>query len=252
MKTIAFSIQKGGVGKTSLSVSLAAEMAKETGAVLLIDADPQGSASGWIGPKEVQTDLSDVLFEKADFDRAVWKTATPGLFLLPTAGLGGELNLYSKTLANERDRCIRKITLAAAAQGYRYCILDMSPAFGSLERACFMAADEVITPVLPDSFAADGLEVFAGNLDQFRKDKETEKPFYKRIIVNAIDRRIPQHGENLAKMKGGEGLSIYEFPVDPAFRKSQAAGFTIQDYTGTKPETQAVLRRLAADIIQEG
>lgn len=252
MKTIAFSIQKGGVGKTSLSVSLAAELARESGAVLLIDADPQGSATGWIGPKEVQIDLSDVLFEKADFINAVWKTATPGLFLLPTAGLGGELNLYSKTLAIEQNTCIKKITRAAAAQGYRYCILDMSPAFGPFEQNCFLATDEVITPVLPDSFAADGLEVFAENLDKFRTNKEIEKPFYRRVIVNAIDKRIPQHGDTLAKAKSEKALTVYEFPVDPAFRKSQAAGITIQDLAGTKPETRAELHRLATEIIQEG
>jgi chromosome partitioning protein len=251
MRTIAFSMQKGGVGKTSLSVSLAAELAAETGSVLLIDADPQGSASGWIGPEELAAELSDVLFNKAALSTAIVKTATPGLSLLPTAGLGGELNLYSKTLASQQDRCIIKITREAAALGYRFCILDMSPAFGSLEWACFMAADEAITPIFPDSFAADGLEVFAGNLAQFRADKETDKPFYKRLIVNALDKRIPQHGETLTKIKGTGAFSVYEFPVDPAFRKCQAAGVTIQTFTTTKPDTRAELHRLALDIIQE-
>ncbi|MCL2608827.1 MAG: ParA family protein [Treponema sp.] len=252
MKTIAFSIQKGGVGKSSLSVSLAAELARETGSVLLIDADPQGSASGWIGPREVNRELADVLFGKIDLAEALWKTTTPGLSLLPTAGLDGDLNLYSKTLASQQDRCIKKVAQAAAAQGFRYCILDMSPAFGPLEWACFMAADEVITPVLPDSFAADGLEVFAGNLAQFRADKETDKPFYRRVIVNALDKRIPQHGDTLAKVKRQQALTIYEFPVDPAFRKGQYAGLTVQGLTGTKPETMAELKRLASDILQEG
>jgi chromosome partitioning protein len=251
VKTIAFSIQKGGVGKSSLSVSLAAELAKETGRVLLIDADPQGSASGWIGPQELAAELSDVLFAKVPSDQAIVKTGTPGLHLLPTAGLGGELNLYAKTLASQQDRCMRKIVREAATLGYAYCILDMSPAFGPLEWACFLAADEVITPILPDSFAADGLEVFAGNLKQFREDKETEKPVYKRVIVNALDKRIPQHGDILEKIKTGAIFAVYEFPVDPAFRKSQAAGMTIQDLTGTKKETRSELHRLATDILQE-
>jgi chromosome partitioning protein len=252
MKTIAFSIQKGGVGKSSLSVSLAAELAREAGGVLLVDADPQGSASSWIGPEELEAELSDVLFNKAELKKAIVKTGTPGLSLLPTAGLGGELNLYSKTLASQQDRCIKKIVKDAGALGFRFCVLDMSPAFGPLEWACFMAADEVITPVLPDSFAADGLEVFAGNLNQFRTDKETEKPVYKKILVNALDKRIPQHAENLEKIKSGASFAVYEFPVDPAFRKSQAAGLTIQDLTGTKSDTRAELHRLALDIIQEG
>ena len=252
MKTIAFSMQKGGVGKTSLSVGIAAELAERTGNVLFIDADPQGSASGWIGPQELNAELSDVLFNKVNVKAAIVKTPTPGLLLLPTAGVGGELNLFSKTLATQQDRCIKKITKEAAALGFRYCILDMSPAFGSLEWACFMAADEVITPIFPDSFAADGLQVFAANLAQFRSDKETEKPFYKRLVVNAIDRRIPQHTDTLAKYKNTGTFTVYEIPVDPIFRKCQSAGVTIQTFTSAKQETRAELSRLANDIIQEG
>jgi chromosome partitioning protein len=250
MQTIAFSIQKGGVGKSSISVSLAAELAKETGHVLLIDVDPQGSTSGWLGPKELNAELSDVLFGKVALEQAVVETRTPGLSILPTAGLGGELNLYAKTLAIQQDRCMRKIAREAAATGYRYCILDMSPAFGPLEWACFLAADEVITPILPDSFAMDGLEVFAGNLKQFRQDKETDKPFYKRIVVNALDGRIPQHAKILAKIKDNGSFIVYEIPVDPAFRKSQKAGLTIQELTGAKQETRTELLRLAQDISQ--
>ena len=252
MKTIAFSMQKGGVGKTSLSVSIAAELAEKSGSVLLIDADPQGSTSGWIGPEELNAELSDVLFNKAELKAAIVKTPTPGLSLLPTAGLGGELNLFAKTLASQQDRCIKKLTKEAATLGFRYCILDMSPAFGSLEWACFMAADEVITPIFPDSFAADGLEVFAGNLAQFRSDKETEKPFYKRLVINSIDRRIPQHMDTLTKYKTAGAFAVYEIPVDPIFRKCQSAGVTIQTFTTAKPETRAELSRLANDIIQEG
>jgi chromosome partitioning protein len=249
MKTIAFSIQKGGVGKTSLSVSVAAELARESGNVLLIDADPQGSASSWIGQPEISAELADVLFGKVELSNAVAKTAFPGLFLLPSAGVGGELNLFAKTLASQQHKCVKKITRDAAARGFRYCVIDMSPAFGSLERACFAAADEVVTPVLPDSFAADGLEVFADNLKQFRMDEETELPFYKKLVVNCIDRRIPQHEEILAKIKSAGGVfEVYEFPVDPAFRKSQAAGLTVQELGIAKKETLAELTRLARDI----
>jgi chromosome partitioning protein len=252
MKTIAFSIQKGGVGKTSMAVSLAVELAEKTGNVLLIDADPQGSATGWIGPQEIKSELADVLFGKADPEKVIRKTGIPGLSLLPTAGLGSELNLYAKTLASQQDRCMKKLASTAGAMGYRFCILDMSPGFGSLEWACFMAADEVITPVLPDSFAADGLEVFSGNLKQFREDKETDKPFYRKIIVNAVDRRIPQHEQTLIEVRAvSDSLQVFQFPVDPAFRKCQAAGITVQEFSGTKAETRSEISRLAKAFIKE-
>jgi cellulose biosynthesis protein BcsQ len=115
-----------------------------------------------------------------------------------------------------------------------------------------MATDEAITPILPDSFAADGLSTFAENLKKFREDKETEKPFYRRLLINGIDRRIPQHRDTLEKMRAGSGtLTVYEIPVDPAFRKGQAVGVTIQELTSAKKETLAELNRLTRDIIDE-
>jgi cellulose biosynthesis protein BcsQ len=128
----------------------------------------------------------------------------------------------------------------------------MSPGFGPLEWACFMAADEVITPLLPDSFAADGLQVFTGNLQQFREDKETLKPFYNKVIINAIDQRIPLHEQMVLEMKSGnKSLNVFNLPVDPAFRKSQAAGLAIQAFSGTKQETKTEISRLAKTIIKE-
>jgi chromosome partitioning protein len=81
-------IQKGGVGKSSISASLAAELAR-SGEVLFIDADPQSNSSTWLGPEELSVELSDVLYGKVELAEAVLKTGTPGLYLLPSAGLSG-------------------------------------------------------------------------------------------------------------------------------------------------------------------
>jgi chromosome partitioning protein len=243
-------MQKGGVGKTSLSVSLAAQLSGCTKGVLLIDADPQGSATNWIGEQNITAELSDVLFGKIDLKTAIVESSVKGLSLLQSAGLGGELNLYAKTLANQQDRCIKKVVREAAGLGYQYCIIDMSPGFGALEWAVFMACDEVITPVLPDSFAVDGLATFASNLKQFRTDKETELPVYRRILINGIDKRIAKHTEILGGIHEKAGtMLVYEFLVDPAYRKVQAAGLAVQDLTIAKKETLSELQRLAHDIM---
>lgn len=83
MKTITFALQKGGTGKTSVSIAVAEELAKKH-KVIFIDADPQGNASAWIGPNEIAYEFSDALTGKAPLGQCITKTIVTDLFLLPT------------------------------------------------------------------------------------------------------------------------------------------------------------------------
>jgi chromosome partitioning protein len=162
MRTIAFSLQKGGSGKTSVSVSVAAELAR-MGDTLLIDADPQGNASAWIGPEEITAELAGVLYEEYKAEAAIVKTATPGLWLLPSAGQGGNLKKFIERGAADNPFCMRSLMDEAAGLGFRYVAIDLSPAFGTFERKAVTAADEVVTPVIPEQFCLDGLQIFTEN-----------------------------------------------------------------------------------------
>lgn len=256
MKTIAFALQKGGVGKTSLAVALAGELAKEAGATVLLDLDPQGNTSGWLHP-EVDLEAADILIElyngkTPNLKNALVKTGFPGLSILPTKGLDGQLHLFADTMAINKPLLLRNLMRSIAPLGYSYCILDLSPYFGPLEKTALLASDETITPATADIFGPDGLLIFAENLKQLRADYETARPAYKRIIVNALDRRIPQHEKSLNEIKStAAGLTIYTIPTDPIFRKAQGAGLTIQELNGAKEETKAEINRLAKDIIAE-
>jgi chromosome partitioning protein len=219
--------------------------------VLLIDADPQGSASSWIGPEELSVELADVLSGKVALDKGIVPTRIHGLSLLPSAGVGGELNTFFQNPSQQKEMRLGEMMEEANRLGYHYGLFDLSPAFGPMERACFTVTDEIITPILADSFAADGLEIFAHHLQEFRQEKETDKPIYKKIIINAIDKRITQHREILETIKAISAFSIYEFPVDPAFRRSQMSGISVQEFSRTKRETRSELRRLAQDIMNE-
>lgn len=257
MKTIAMALQKGGVGKTSLAVALAAELAKEAGAVCLIDADPQGNTSGWLH-YEVETELADILFDLAngkpglDIRPAVVKTGFPGLSLIPTKGLDGRLRLFAETAAAGKPNIIKALIRLTAALGFQYAVIDTSPSFSPLEKACLLASDEAVTPATADIFGPDGLFIFAENIKRLRADFETEKPGYRRVIVNALDRRIPQHIKVLEDIKANAGeLEVYVIPTDPAFRKAQGLGVTIQELDCAKESTKAELRRLAQNIAGE-
>lgn len=251
MKTIAFSLQKGGVGKTTLAVSTAAQLAKH-GKTVLIDLDPQGSASAWLYTGSLKYEAADVLFGKASVKQALAKIDADRLFLdplyiLPTAGLSGDLRLFAETAAMQKPFCIRPDIKELAALGFVFCIIDLSPSFDALERAALLAADEVITPIMPDFLAVDGLQIFTANLDQLRKDFDTSKPEYKALVCNAIDKRITQHTQNLEAIRVTK-LNVFELPTEPIFRRTQAQHLPVQALTGTKQETLTALEGIAGYI----
>jgi len=251
MKTICIAMQKGGVGKTSSSVSLAAELARQGGKTVLIDCDPQGSASSWLAPDALSSELADVLSKTVETKEAIHKTELDGLDILPSAGMGGGLKVFAETAAASKPFCIQALTKNLADMRYEYCVIDEGPGWGNLERAAALASNEIITPIMPDFFGLDGLGLFFDNLRQLREDMNLspERPMYNKILVNALDNRIGQHGDVLAKIKERDKFCLYIVPVDPIFRKAQSAGCTIQSMTGAKPETVTEIGRLAKDII---
>ncbi|MDR0637501.1 MAG: ParA family protein [Spirochaetaceae bacterium] len=249
MKTIAIALQKGGTGKTVLSVSLAAALARQVpGRVLLVDCDPQGNSTEWTHPDELRAELATVLLGKCALRDAVAEAEFSGLCVLPTAGLDGELKVWDEGAGTRRPFAMWEIVKGAAAMGFKFCVLDLSPGFGAIERAALVSADEVITPIMPDPFGISGLEIFTQNLLGLRKDLDTEKSAYRRIIIKAVDNRIKQHGEIVAGMRDKAGeFRLYVFPVDQVFRRAETEHKSIYDTGTAKKETLDELNRLATE-----
>lgn len=252
MKTLCFSIQKGGTGKTSLSMALAGELAETYGPTVIIDADPQGNTSGQLY-SNVETELADLLFaiaegKKPDLKNAVKKTPFNNLSIIPTAGLDGRLRLYAETLAAANPWAMDD--LIKAIDGYEYCIIDTSPAFGPLEKSALLAADECLTPLMGDTYGADGLTIFLDNLDALKRSQRAKQPAYNKILFNAYDKRITSHERILSELKAGAAgkMDIYCFPTDPVYRRAQDKRTVIQELNGAKTETRAELSRLAKNI----
>jgi chromosome partitioning protein len=247
MKAIAIGLQKGGVGKTSLAVSLAAELAGY-GDTLLIDLDPQGNASAWTASGEPILELADVLQGKCETRAAILPTKTHGLFLIPTFGIAGGLKSFSENQGElQINKVIANVKTDAAKQGYHFCVMDLSPSFGKLERAALIAADEVITPIMPDVFGTDGLEIFTANLLELQNLVDRHIADYKRLVINAVDNRIKQHSEIINKVKAASQQAIYLLPVDQVFRRAQTTCKMIQTLDAKK-ETLAEITRLANDV----
>lgn len=248
--TTAFHLQKGGVGKTTLSTSVAYETSRYVKTVL-IDADPQGNSSTWLAHgKDFKYELADVLYGKISPDKTLVQITT-NLFLLPTFSLEGELKLYGENQLSREPFVFIDLVETLEGLGFKVIIFDLSPGMSQLERSALMSTSEVIVPMMPDVFSLDGLEIFTNELVNIEKGFK-KKIRHNRIVINGLDRRISQHKEihSRALKTAYETFTVGQ---DPVFRKAQAEHIPAQEIPGKdrmKIEVKTELERLASIIVE--
>jgi chromosome partitioning protein len=249
-KTISFHLQKGGVGKTTISGTLACQSALDGYRTLLIDVDPQGNASSWFLTDAPTYELADVVQGKCFIHDAIVPISNvPNFHILPTFGIGGTLKLYSETKLAEEPYVLQDL-VKEVAEEYDRIILDLSPGLGRLERAALISSDEVITPMTPEVFSLDGLEIFIDELNKLKKNLRSPVK-HSKIIINSFDNRIKQHRDIYSAACEGV-FTVYRIPVDPLFRKAQEAGSAPQLFKvrgkGLKDSTIDAIATLNRDI----
>lgn len=245
MISTAFHLQKGGVGKTTLSGTLAYD-ASLKGKTILVDCDPQGNASSWF-LKQFDYELADVLYGKKYVQDTI-VNVFPNFDILPTFGLDGGLKLYGETKLNDEPFNFCDLFEELEKLGYDYLIADLSPGMGRLEKAVLIACNSVITPMTPEYFSLDGIEIFYNEINKLGKSMR-KAPRHDTIILNAFDARIGQHIEVAEKTKK-LNYKVIRIPVDPVFRKAQAASTTPQKFGGMKPLTEQAISTIGGLLWQ--
>lgn len=167
-RIISFANQKGGVGKTTSAVNVAASLGNLGKKVLLIDVDPQGNCSSGVGAirKSGTQTCYDVLLDSASAELAIQKTKFEGLSIIPSSL---DLAAAELSLGGLKHReSILKNALGKIKDSYDYIIMDLPPSLGLLTINALTASDSVIVPMQCEYFALEGLSQLVGTIKQVR------------------------------------------------------------------------------------
>lgn len=220
-RIVAVANQKGGVGKTTTSINLAASIASRGYRVLLIDFDPQGNASSGVGyPRDkVELTVYDALVGETTLDEVIRPTDIPTLFIAPatTDLVGAEIELIG---AERRERFLSDC-LAPIAHAYDYIVIDCPPSLGLLTLNALVAADGVVVPMQAEYFALEGLSALTATIEKVKAAYNPQLSI-DGVIFTMFDGRMNLANQVRAEVAKHFGDKVLETTVPRNVRLSEA------------------------------
>ena len=251
-RTIAVTNQKGGVGKTTTVVNLAAALAEVGEKVLVVDLDPRGDASAYLGVQAGENSIYEGLFEEGvGVQDVVFAVPEIGVDVAPanTELAGAELILVELS-GRERQALVRR-ALAPLQDAYDFVVADTGPGLHLLLVPALAAADEVIVPQQCSYLALHGLRQITENIEQMRQIRSELKMCG--ILLTMQDRRTVHHRQVIEMVRQGFGQLVFDtvIPSTIKFQESPAARQPIIQYA-PKSEAARAFRDVAREVIARG
>ena len=223
-KIIAFANQKGGVGKTTSAVNIAASVGILGKSVLLIDLDPQGNTTSGVGinKKNLKSTSYELLIDEIDAAQAIVETEFKNLSVIPSniSLAGAEFDLYQ--LENREYRL--KKQLEAIKGNYDYIFIDCPPSLGMITVNALAAADAVIIPMQCEYYALEGLSQL---MITIRKIKQLYNPELEicGILITMFNGRLILTMQVISELKKYYSDKLFKTPVSRNVKLSEAPSF---------------------------
>ena len=226
MRTYAFANQKGGVGKTTTVVNLAASMADWGFKVLVVDIDPQSNATTSLGvdPRSVETSTYDVLIGAVAAPAVIRKTWWAGLDLLPSASALAGASVELNGLPDPRVRAERLRLALKAIEGYDYVLIDSPPSLGILTVNGLCAADGVVVPVQCEYLALEGLSQLMHTIDLVQRGLNPDLSL-RGVAMTMFDKRTTLAREVVAEVQQHFPDRVFRILIPRSIRLSEAPSY---------------------------
>lgn len=223
-KIVAVVNQKGGVGKTTTTVNLAAALGTLQKRTLLVDIDPQGNATSGLGvnKREIRASTYELLVGEAQPQEAVMQTPFAGLSLLPSSMqlAGAEIELISLPRRESRLKAV----LAALRDQYDYLLIDCPPSLGLLTLNALCAADTLLVPIQCEYYALEGLSQLMTTVRQVKRLYNAQLEI-EGVLLTMYDGRMNLTQQVAAEVKQYFPRKVFATPIPRSVRLSEAPSF---------------------------